>query len=193
MGCTYQLRRKPCITTIELIHLATPTHSLQGHHPWLQPQMCTKTSQCNCSVSPYALSDNFVIITWNIQIWRRKIMCQICVGLHNASQCIFYCFAAFDKDDIGGRGGMTFYSPLIEKSSCWYSEWAEDGRTHGKSDSTIMLNPLFRATWWISRIKLGYYITTCTDIMPALSRRTGWQLIHRHADGRQQPVTEAVR
>jgi hypothetical protein len=61
-----------------------------------------------------------------------------------------------------GRGDLTLYSPLIEKSSCWYSECAEDGRTHGKSDSTIMLNPLFRTTWSTRRIKLGYYITACT-------------------------------
>jgi len=90
-------------------------------------------------------------------------MCQTFGDLNNVFQRIFRFFSFFDREyqsirDVVERGGLTFHSPLIEKSSCWYSEWAEDGRTHGKSDSTIMLNPLFRAT---CGIKLGYYITTC--------------------------------
>jgi len=91
-----------------------------------------------------------------------QLMYRICGGLYIRSlQRMFCCISSYDREHEGGKGGLTFYSPLIEKSSCWYSEWAEDGRTHGKSDSTIMLNPLFRATWWTSKIKLSYYITTC--------------------------------
>lgn len=89
-----------------------------------------------------------------------------------------------------GRGDLTFYSPLIEKSSCWYSEWAEDGRTHGKSDSTIMLNPLFRATWSTWRIKLGYYITARTYCLdePADNWLTATQTV-----GSSQPQKQCNR
>lgn len=129
------------ITIIKLVHLATPTHTLQGHI-----SRCTKRTYCNCLAPAFMhFRSQGKIKGSTIEIptlWLAN-------GTYNFSQCTFCCFLS----DVWRRGeeGLTFHSPLIEKSSCWYSEWAEDGRTHGKSDNTIMLNPLFRTTSWTSQ------------------------------------------